>query len=494
MTTTTATTMGAMTTVRPTTPATTAEVPQPERAQRGRLPGLGLRGRVLVWFMVVLALAVIGILVALRAILLERADQQAEGALNQEVAEFRMTTEGLSEGDARDLRSVFEDYLLRTVTDRDEVIIAFIDTQPVLASAGAPVGIETEPEVMALGRTTGSANRVEVATSHGRATALAVPVRTGGAEAGVLAVLVLQSTDRSEITAIVTATAVVAAAVLLLAGMGAWGGSSRAMRPLRELTDVADGIDETDLSTRIELTGDDEVGRLAQTFNAMLDRLQVGFANQERLLADIGHELRTPISVVQGHLDVMGDDPDDRAATVELISDELDRMHRLVNDLLLLAQLDHPGFLHLESIDVLDLATDVVARANSLARRDWSVAVTSNGTITADRQRLIQAVMNLVANAIDHTEEGGSIVIGGQWTAGATRLWVQDDGPGIPEAERARIFERFAKGEHRRHRGAGLGLSIVAGIAHAHGGTLGLGDPGPGARFVISLPTGGPPP
>lgn len=444
--------------------------------------------------MVVLALAVVGILVALRAILIERSTLQAENALTQETDEFRRSTDGLGEGDALDLRSVFEEHLLRTVTDRDEVIIAFIDAQPVLASAGAPVGIENEPEVLALGRTTGETSRIRISTSHGRAEAIAVPVNTGGTQAGVFAVFVLQSNDRSEITAIVTATAVVAAAVLLLAGMGAWGGSGRALRPLRELTDVADGIDETDLSTRIDLVGDDEVGRLAHTFNAMLDRLQAGFANQENLLADIGHELRTPISVVQGHLDVMGDDPEERKATVELISDELDRMHRLVNDLLLLSQLDHPGFLHLEPVDVLDLATDVVARANSLAPRDWSVAVTSNGTITADRQRLIQAVMNLVANAIDHTTDGGSIVVGAQWTPSATRLWVQDDGPGIPAEEQARIFERFAKGEHRRQRGAGLGLSIVAGIAVAHGGTVGLGEPGPGARFVISLPTGGPTP
>ena len=139
----------------------------------------------------------------------------------------------------------------------------------------------------------------------------------------------------------------------------------------------------------------------------MLDRLEEAFASQKAFISDAGHELRTPITIIRGHLDVMGDDPEERRETLELVGDELDRMGRLVNDLLLLAKASRPDFLQPETIDLDDLTRELFAKASALAparlatRRRWA-----RGRIVADRQRLTQAMMNLSQNAVTHTARG----------------------------------------------------------------------------------------
>ncbi len=465
---------------------------------RPRLSALSLRGRVLAWFLALLLLAVGGTVLALRAILVDRLDQRVNQELTQEVGEFRTAAQDITLDDVT-LQETFQQFLARTVTARHEVIVTFVDGRPYALSAGAPADFDRHPAVADLASLTAT-TRTTVEVDQGRAEVLAVPIETTGTSRGVLAVLIFTDPQLAEIDNTVVTVAAVAAGLLLVAGLGAWVASGRALRPVRDLTDLAGAIDERDLTQRITLderATDDEVGRLAATFNGMLDRLEHAFTNQQRLLGDIGHELRTPLSVVQGHLDVMGDDPIERKATVELVADELDRMNRLVSDLILLARLEQPGAsLHPEDVELLDLATDVVARAHLLADRSWSVAVDVDGTFRADRQRLIQALMNLVTNAIDHTGDGGTIVVGGHWSPDRTRLWVQDDGPGVAEVDRDRIFHRFARGSTADQRpGTGLGLSIVAGIAEAHGGTVALADGDhPGARFTLALPTTGPEP
>jgi len=184
----------------------------------------------------------------------------------------------------------------------------------------------------------------------------------------------------------------------------------------------------------------------------------------------------------------MGDDADERKATVELVMDELDRMNRIVDDLLLLARAD---FLHVEALDLADLAHDVRAKVGALAGREWRLVAPDPVMIRADRQRLTQAVMNLAQNAAQHTAEGDTIEIGVETAGGWARLWVADSGPGVPAADTERIFERFARagGARRRSEGAGLGLSIVRAIAEAHGGRVELDTrPGAGATFTLMIP------
>jgi signal transduction histidine kinase len=264
------------------------------------------------------------------------------------------------------------------------------------------------------------------------------------------------------------------------------------LRPVRELTDSARSITETDLSRRIPVEGDDEIAVLARTFNDMLDRLEGAFTAQRRFIDDAGHELRTPITIVRGHLELIGDDPEDRAQTLALVTAELDRMGRIVDELLLLARAEQPDFVQLDEVELSDLTTELLVKATALGERDWRLDACTSGRVWADPQRLTQAVLNLARNAVEHTTPSAEIGLGSIRRAGEVRLWVRDTGPGIEPDERERIFERFTRGRRgrtRRSDGAGLGLAIVRAVALAHRGRVELDSrPGAGATFTLVFP------
>jgi signal transduction histidine kinase len=271
----------------------------------------------------------------------------------------------------------------------------------------------------------------------------------------------------------------------------AWLVAGRLLRPVRRLTETAESISDPDLGQRIPVEGDDEIARLARRFNEMLDRLAAAFAAQRAFVDDAGHELRTPITIVRGHLDVMGDSAEERNQTLTLVSEELDRMARIVEDLLVLAKAEQPDFIRPEPVEVADLTTDVLMRARALGDRDWRLDACAEGEVLADRQRVTQAMLNLARNAVEHTAPGDEIGVGSAWGGDGVRLWVRDLGPGVDPAERERIFERFARGGsgHRRSDGAGLGLAIVRSVVAAHGGRVELDSrPGAGATFTLVLP------
>ena len=222
----------------------------------------------------------------------------------------------------------------------------------------------------------------------------------------------------------------------------------------------------------------------------MLDRLEHAFATQRDFLDDAGHELRTPLTIVRGHLETLPDEPAARARTIELVLDEVQRMGRMVDDLILLAQSHEPDFLQVQSVDVAALTNDMYAKARALGDRDWRIDATGRGMIVADGQRLTQAVVQLAQNAVEHTEAGAEIGLGSAVSPGAASFWVRDTGSGVVATDRERIFERFERGANPKREGAGLGLAIVTAIARAHGGRAELdGAVAPGARFSITVPT-----
>jgi signal transduction histidine kinase len=219
--------------------------------------------------------------------------------------------------------------------------------------------------------------------------------------------------------------------------------------------------------------------------------LAAAFAAQRAFVDDAGHELRTPITIVRGHLELMSDDPVERQETVTLVTDELDRMNRIVEDLLLLAKAEQPDFLQVGPVEVAEFTTDVVIRAKALGDREWHLDACATGEVDADRQRLTQAMLNLARNAHEHTPPDAEVAIGSAWDEEGIRFWVRDSGPGIDAADADRIFERFARGSggRRRSDGAGLGLAIVRSVVDAHGGRVVLeSQPGEGATFTIVLP------
>ena len=453
-----------------------------------------VRTRILASYLILLAFSTAASVIIVRQILLVRLDNQIEEMLVQETREFRQLVGGRDPASGRpfgdDLGRIFDVFLRRNVPDDDEAIITVLDGRPYhsIGRRRFPIeGLVTREDWASLRES----RQGQIETSAGDARYLAVPIRLDGRIRGHFVVMTFMRDDREEVTDAVQIAAIVSGAVLIVASLLAFFAAGRVLAPLRVLRTTARSITESDLSRRIPVESDDELGDLAHTFNSMLDRLEVAFETQRDFIRDASHELRTPITIVRGHLEVMGDDPEERRATIALVTDELDRMSRLVENLLLLARAERSDFLDLGPVALDDLAAELLAKASALAPRDWQLDRRGSATLTADRQRLTQAMMNLAANAAQHTSEGDGITIAVGVERNRALLSVKDTGPGVDPRDRKRIFQRFARGtrERRRSEGAGLGLAIVRAIAEAHGGRVELRSAsGPGAEFTLVIP------
>ena len=472
---------------------TAAGMMMTERSRRFRLSA---RFRILGWILALTALAIVGALVLSRRLLLEQLDAEVNDHLEQEVDEIGRLAAGrdpaTGEPFGRDVAAIFDTFLRRNVPGDGEALYTFVDGS-FHSGTPAPVPLHEDPEAVGRWAELTSQEHGELSTEAGRVRWLALPLQDPGGETlGVFVVANFLRGERDEIADAINTGFVVAGAILVVAALVGWLVAGRILRPIREVTDTARAISESDLTGRIAVEGDDEVAELARTFNAMLDRLETSFATQRAFVDDAGHELRTPITIVRGHLELLGDDPDERRDAVALVTDELDRMSRIVDDLLLLAKLEHPEFLRPKPVEVEPFTAELFAKAQTLEDRRWRLAEAAAATVVADEQRLTQAVMNLARNAVEHTDPDAAITFGSAAFDSDVRFWVADTGPGIAPAEQAMIFERFARGGdgRRRSQGAGLGLAIVRAVAEAHGGRVDLDSrPGAGARFTISIPT-----
>ena len=285
--------------------------------------------------------------------------------------------------------------------------------------------------------------------------------------------------------------------VILAAVAISWLLIGRTLRPVERIRAEAAEITGSDLHRRIpEPGGQDEIGRLARTLNTMLDRLEDSAARQRRFVADASHELRTPLATVRTSLEV-GLAHQDRAPWPELAQravTETTRLQRLVDALLLLARYDDSAPLtRRERLDLAALARDVVATVP--AGVPVEVELDEAVQVSGDPDQLSRLLRNLLDNAVRYASTRISVTI--STDRPDTLIQVADDGPGVPAADRERIFDRFVRLEaaRTRHRGdttgTGLGLSIARDIATAHGGSITVTDPtaGPGALFVVRLPT-----
>lgn len=222
------------------------------------------------------------------------------------------------------------------------------------------------------------------------------------------------------------------------------------------------------------------------------DSAETFFDAQRRLLDDVRHELKTPITIVRGHLEVMDpSDTEDVAAIREIGIAELDRMTRLIGDIDLLADVEMDR-LPMGNVDVASLTQRVSELVGVIPGHTWSVENTADAVIRGNTDRLLQAWLQLADNAAKYTPAGAAIEVGSAVNAGGAQLWVRDHGPGIPPAMRHRIFRRFDRGTGKRAvGGSGLGLAIVDAIAKAHGGHCAVSDtPGGGATFTLEVPIG----
>ena len=303
-------------------------------------------------------------------------------------------------------------------------------------------------------------------------------------------------TGCSLIELIVTA-AVIAALVALALWIVRLG-----LRPLREIELTADAITAGDLSRRVDHPDPQtEVGRVGSALNTMLDQIEASDRRLRRFIADASHELRTPLAAVRAYAELFGRGasahPEDLERSMSGITREAERMSLLVDDLLLLARLDEGRPLERKPVDLAAVVREAVDAAR-VVEPDRPIELSVEpATVTGDEARLRQVLDNLLANARAHTPAGTPVSVELRQVDGRAELSVADHGPGLTEEQAARVFERFYRADTSRARasgGAGLGLSIVAAVTEAHGGTAeARPTPGGGATFVITLPLGAAP-
>ncbi len=278
-----------------------------------------------------------------------------------------------------------------------------------------------------------------------------------------------------------------------------WVVSDRALRPIGRITSVAQEIQATDLSRRIDLGGpDDELKELADTFDAMLDRVEAGVEGQRAFIQDTSHELRNPLAVMAANLDVVLADPaatvDDLRASAQVVRRTVDRATRSVDDLVVFARRDVPESVR-EQVALRRIAEEVIEEyAGPLDEAALSVAFFgAEVVVAAERAGMKRAFANLVNNAVRLTRPGSELRIGTGEYSGFAWLGIDDQGPGIDPRHHQAVFQRFWSGDDtslRSERRTGLGLAIAKQIAQAHGGDLTVRSVrGAGAAFVLWLPT-----
>jgi signal transduction histidine kinase len=323
------------------------------------------------------------------------------------------------------------------------------------------------------------------------------PLGLGGITAVVAAGEPLASVERAQ-HGLAGAFVLAGALVLLIALLASYMAGARVSAPLRRMAQVATRVDAGEFAPRMEVSRDrrGELAILAEAFNHMLDRLSHAFERQREFVADASHELRTPLTVIRGQLEVLAAQDEPTAAEVrrveEVVSAEIGRLDRLVEDLLLLAQAEQQDFLRPESIPLGPFLSELWGGLELTARRRFELGRVPDGSVRGDPDRLAQALRNLARNAIEHTHapEGLVRLEVGRVGQERIRFAVLDDGPGIPPEERARIFERFHRIDAARNRnsgGTGLGLAIVRAIAEAHGGIARAGEPASGKGALVEL-------
>jgi heavy metal sensor kinase len=366
------------------------------------------------------------------------------------------------------------------------------------AAAGVPVDDDSVAAALA-----GDERWTTVTGEEETYRVLTQPVVRDGQVAGALEVGQADEEVNEALGALLAIVALAAPITLLLATLGGLFLAARALAPIDNITRLARRITAEDLSQRLDLAlPDDELGRLARTFDEMIARLDAAFRRQRQFTADASHELRTPLTALKGQVDVAlarPRGPEEYRAVLEGVNEEVDRLIRLVGSLLTLARADAGEIpITRERVTLADAVDGAIEQVAPLAA-ERQVALSRDGdarvAVSADESLLLQLLLNLLDNAIKYTPPGGTVAV--RWEADAARatLLVTDSGIGIPPEHLPHLFERFYRVDTARSRaegGTGLGLAISRWIAEAHGGNIAVAsEPGRGTTVTVDLPLAG---
>lgn len=456
------------------------------------------RTRILLLYAITLTLLLIVSAPIFRFYLFEAVNERVREDLREEFEDFQTRfedweTSSLNTDDA--LKGFIDTFLTEQLPEDDNFHIFILDGQFYRSNPiGKPDIISSDSLLMQEWLATGEATEVTLPTTDSAIGSILYktqPLEIDGEPRGLFVVAHLSAGERTESLTGVYIFVRIALVVSVAAFLLAWFGSRELLKPVQQLSMAAQELNEANLSRRLQVQGSGELATLANTFNAMMNRVQEAFDSQHDFINDAGHELRTPITIIQGHLELMGDDPEEQQKTIELVMEELERMGRFVNDIILLAKAERPDFLQLETVDLQVFTETIFSKVVVLCDRDWQLNQVGQGKVVIDPQRLTGALINLVQNAIQHTQPADTIEFGSAIAQEHIRLWVRDTGEGIAVADQERIFDRFARAanSYRRSEGAGLGLAIVEAITDAHHGHVELiSKPDVGSTFTLVLP------
>ena len=480
-----------------------------ERVEKLQIPQ-ETRTRILLWYLVLMGLFIAIAIPAIRYSLIAEVTERVKEDMREELEEFEEELiESLLEASLKpdsesttieranqNIYLAFDKFIATNQAEDDNYFIVIVNGSFYKTNAPfLPKEIAPDSQLMKYWQELNVEARGEIKVDNpeiGSVIYKAEPIKTTEEVIGVFVVAHLSAGERQEVLSSFYTVVRILLLVILLASIMAWIAAGKMLAPLENFASTLKSITESDLSQRISVEGKGELAELGRTFNTMMERIENSFIIQRNFISDAGHELKTPVTIIRGHLELMDIDTPEQQETVDLTLDELDRMNRLVEDLVLLARAERPDFLQIETIELTTFTTELFGKMRTLGERNWHLDnQILSGKMTGDRQRITQAIMNLASNAVQHTPVESLIVFGAKLESNKVEFWLKDTGNGIAASEQERIFNRFARVRNSRRvsEGSGLGLSIVKAIVEAHRGAINLQSKlGVGSTFTLVFP------
>ena len=441
----------------------------------------------------VLALVMAAVLAVVTTTFDRLSTDAVDARLAEDVKEFKSSA--LARPPTQTLEGFASAYLGRQPFELGTYMVVHVAGYPVQGNLGSQL-LQTDPQVTAwLARPPDIGTFTGLAVGSTRYRLRVSPITVGQETLGTAISFADLTTGANESWKVAMLTAGEAGAAVLLAVVSTYIVLRRVLGAVAEVTRTAGLITSANPGRRLEeRPTNDEIGRLVRTFNDMLSRLESASQAQRQLLSDVSHQIRTPLTVMRGHLEVARRtglaDPAETRETIDLVLDELAHASTLVERVLVLGRSLEPDFIQPEPVDLRSFLDDVATAAQTLAPRRWELRSSPDLVVLIDPEKLRGALLNLVDNAIKATGPEDAIWVGAELgPGGSLSVVVSDTGIGIPVEQHERIFQRFERGTRADERGSGLGLAIVTAVAEAHGGHVAIESAvGAGCSVRIVLP------